>query len=591
MWHQKIIKNLDGVQVINDSKTPSGRVHIGSLRGVLIHDAIYRRLVSSGHQAKYIYGIDDYDPLDGLPADASEEMQSYMGLPLCRVPAPAGSTATNLADHYISEFLTIFEELGVGAEIYHTRDIYRSGRFNEVIDTILKKADRVKQVYADVSKVTRAKNWHPFQVICEQCGKIGTTEVTQYNGQEVTYECKTDLVNWATGCGYQGAISPFDGHGKLPWKLEWVAKWHTLGITIEGAGKDHCTKGGARDVAVACLKAIFGQQAPLNIPYEFFLVSGAKMSSSKGVGTSAREMANLLPPEVLRFLMIRTPPKKTVNFSSDFEYIVKLHNEYDQLIEACLTQKANPSQQDLLHLTTVNQQTASHVPISFQLLTALTQMPHINIENEVAQRVKEKLTDADKKNLRDRLQSVRYWLDHFATAEDRVELQTELPPSVADLSDSQRAFLNILAGLLPKNRLHQTEYQRLIFDAARLTPLNQKLAFQAIYRALLNKDQGPKGGALFSYLDPNFLMRRFSEPTYCMRDYWEETSISEKQCEDWLDKYRETIVDISFNSPEQGMAEFCISLDDGKKHMQRVHMVGNPENLVRKFKPTANSKT
>ena len=38
-------------------------------------------------------------------------------------------------------------------------------------------------------------------------------------------------------------------------------------------------------------------------------------------------LRQLLPPEILRFLMIRTPPRKTVNFSTDFEYLVKLYNE------------------------------------------------------------------------------------------------------------------------------------------------------------------------------------------------------------------------------------------------------------------------
>src|SRR6185369_5316783 len=138
------------------------------------------------------------------------------------------------------------------------------------------------------------------------------------------------MVSWAAGCGSRGKISPFDGHGKLPWKLEWVAKWKTFGVSIEGAGKDHTTRGGSRDVAVACLRQIFGQEPPLNIPYEFFLVGGAKMSSSRGVGASAREVADFLPPEVLRFLVLRTHPNRPVNFSLNEEFIIKLFNDFDR---------------------------------------------------------------------------------------------------------------------------------------------------------------------------------------------------------------------------------------------------------------------
>ena len=75
---------------------------------------------------------------------------------------------------------------------------------------------------------------------------------------------------------------------------------------------------------------IFGQSAPLNIPYEFFLVGGAKMSSSKGIGVSARDMADFLPPEILRFVMIRTQPKQPVNFSPDEKSVIKIFNDFDR---------------------------------------------------------------------------------------------------------------------------------------------------------------------------------------------------------------------------------------------------------------------
>ena len=40
-WADKIAADAVGEQVVNDSKTPSGRIHVGSLRGVVIHDVIY----------------------------------------------------------------------------------------------------------------------------------------------------------------------------------------------------------------------------------------------------------------------------------------------------------------------------------------------------------------------------------------------------------------------------------------------------------------------------------------------------------------------------------------------------------------------
>src|SRR3954469_15214753 len=345
-------------QIINDSKTPSGRVHVGALRGVLIHDAIFRTLRAKGIDARYFFWVDDYDPLDEIPAGKGEHFEKYLGQPLCNVPPPDGSDATDMAEHYMHEFWGVFDELGVQVERYRMRDIYRSGRFNEAIDTILRHADIVRRVYKQVSNSDRPPTWYPFQAVCENCGRIGTTEVFAYDGTLVSYRCRPDMVKWAKGCGHEGRVSPFDGKGKLPWKLEWVAKWVTFPVTIEGAGKDHSTKGGSRDVSAACLRAIFRQEPPVNVPYEFFLVGGAKMSSSRGLGASARDVAKLLPPEVLRFLMIRTKPNSPVNFEVHEAGIVKLFNEFDRYEQRVLAGQATPDETAIYRLAQLSPATA-----------------------------------------------------------------------------------------------------------------------------------------------------------------------------------------------------------------------------------------
>jgi lysyl-tRNA synthetase, class I len=548
-WIDKLISSVDPgkKQIINDSKTPSGRVHVGALRGVLIHDAVYRELRSRGVDAAYIFGVDDYDPLDELPAGHQEYFAPYLGQPLCNVPAPPGSTASDLAEHYISEFFDVFAELGVGSTSYRMRDVYRSGRFNEAILTILARADVVRRVYKEVSNSERPGDWYPFNVVCERCGRIGTTQVYHFDGERVSYRCRPDLVAWAAGCGHSGAISPLDGRGKLPWKLEWVAKWHTFGVTIEGAGKDHTTRGGSREVAAACLREIFGENAPRNIPYEFFLVGGAKMSSSRGVGASAREIASLLPPEVLRFLILKSPPNRPVNFSPEEEQLVKLFNEYDRLrarvVASTPDDESTTRQEDaklqadrrLLALCQVEQ--PADVPAyepPFQLLTTLLQMPHIDVVEEIGKRKGTDLTESERRHLLGRIASARYWLEHYASEEEKFQIQTALPASVNALSNVHRAYLHRLGEALPGVPWTDESLQSLVYDIARLTPIRSAEAFEAIYLAFLDRRAGPRAGSLLGCLERQFVTARLSEVPHSLSGLWLEGSESLEDFEQWL---------------------------------------------------------
>jgi lysyl-tRNA synthetase class 1 len=127
LWCEEIASRVSGPQIINDAKTPSGRVHVGALRGVLIHDAIFRSLKGKGIEARYLFGVDDCDALDEIPAGKGDHFEQYLGQPLCQVPPPDGSPAADMAEHYISEFFQVFQELGVQVEQYRMRDVYRSG--------------------------------------------------------------------------------------------------------------------------------------------------------------------------------------------------------------------------------------------------------------------------------------------------------------------------------------------------------------------------------------------------------------------------------------------------------------------------------
>lgn len=572
-WCEELAAKCQGPQIINDSKTPSGRVHVGALRGVLIHDAIFRTLQARGIGARYFFGVDDYDPLDEIPAGKGEHFEKYLGQPLCNVPPPDGSSAPDMAEHYMGEFWGVFEELGVQVERYRMRDIYRSGRFNTAIDTILRNADTVRRVYKEVSNSDRPATWYPFQTVCEQCGRIGTTEVFDYDGTLVSYRCRPDLVKWARGCGYEGRVSPFDGKGKLPWKLEWVAKWVTFPVSIEGAGKDHSTRGGSRDVAAACLRAIFQKEPPLNVPYEFFLVGGAKMSSSRGVGASARDMADLLPPEVLRFLMIRTKPNSPVNFDVNEEGIIKLFNEFDRYQSRVHREKsATPDEAAVLRVAEIAEH-GDQFQANFQVVSALAQMPHLDPVAEISKRAGRDLNAGELQALRRRIRSAQIWVERYAAEEEKTHLQETLPARAAALSAAQRGFLRRLAEALPQVAWEDDALQAAVFETARLTPLAQGPAFKAIYRVLLDKESGPKAGNLLAFLDREFVCTRFTEVAVEKADFWKETAVSSEVLAQWMQENREKIASYRHDLRSDvcgNVLELTVELKDGRRHLHRI---------------------
>jgi lysyl-tRNA synthetase class 1 len=572
-WCDQLVEKIEGQQTINDSKTPSGRAHVGALRGPLIHDAIFRTLKAKGVPVRYLFGVDDYDPVDEIPYGEAEHFEKYLGAPLCNVPPPPGSNATDMADHYISEFFSVFGELGIRPEFYRMRDIYRSGRFNEAIDAILRKADVVRRIYKEVSGSERPDHWHPFQVVCEKCGRVGTTVVTSYDGKEVTYECRPDLVKWAVGCGHRGKTSPFDGKGKLPWKLEWCAKWRTFPVTIEGAGQDHSTKGGSRDVAMACLRAIFGQQPPLNCPYDFFLVGGAKMSSSKGIGVTSRDMANFLPPDILRFLLIRPTPRQPVNFEPSEVYIIKLFNEFDRFHQKYFNDpKITADDKRIYELAKVDLEPA-HWLADFQLVAALSQMPHLDIVKELERRKGSPFTELERKHLELRIRAARYWVENYASEEEKTRLQETLPARAQELTQTQRAFLQILAEKLPDTAWEGDALQVSIFNAARLTPIDQPTAFKAIYRVLLDRENGPKAGNFLSFLDRKFVEQRFRELPVDKAAFWRESACDDAALQQWLAKERPNIGSVLArcdSADSTAVVELVASMNDGKTHCRRV---------------------
>jgi lysyl-tRNA synthetase class 1 len=401
-------------------------------------------------------------------------------------------------------------------------EFYESGEFDPYIRKALDNAEVVREIYRRVSRVEKQQGWLPVQVICENCGRIGTTIATDWDGQTVAYHCDPKAVEWARGCDFRGRIAPFQGNAKLPFNLDWAAKWSHFGVTIEGCGKDLATAGGSRDRSDAIAREVFEREPPKNVAYEFLNIGGRKMSTSKGTGAAAHTVAEVVPPPQLRFLFLRPRPNQVIEFDPDgTDAIPRLFDEYDRIADATAGREVKgelpPNPERLFQYALVDpdadvvaESTAYRPPfLHLSLILQSGKDPQSYFEAEKGS----PLTVHERHTLAERVEAVSRWLDGYAPETARYRLRMDaVPDEAARLSDEQRLYLSALAMAAEIARPEGGEaWQALIFEVANIAQLPAGRAFGALYVAFLGRPNGPRAGWLLASLDARFVAQRLRD--------------------------------------------------------------------------------
>ena len=498
--------------VVRDEKTASGKVHVGSLRSAALHAIVADILRERGHNVEFYFEINDFDPMDGIPSYLDKaEWGKYMGHPLFKVPSPE-SGFENFAELYGQEYVDVVNKIGFGATVYRATELYKQGAMNDQIRAVLDKKEIVHKIYKEVSGSDRSADWYPLNVICENCGNLSATKITDWDGELVTYTCSSDTIEWAEGCGHSGQISPFNGNASLPWKPEWAAKFVAKDVTFEGGGKDHYTKGGSRQVAEAICREVFEHEPPYGVFNEFFLVGGKKMSSSKGNAATAKEMVELLPPHMLRLLLLKTPINRQIDFDPEGDAIPVLFDTYDRLAEKAWSGVEDDDTQVFRF---------SHVPGQrdsvferrflprFSQIAFFVQMPHMDVYEEVTKLKGSDLTDADRSEIDLRVEYAKRWLADYAEDRFIFTLQSVIPDAASAITEQQKAALIALADKLDEtDEMTGESLHALIHDVKEESGLSPQEFFKAIYVAFLGKESGPKVGWFLSTLEKDFVAKR-----------------------------------------------------------------------------------
>jgi lysyl-tRNA synthetase class 1 len=489
--------------------TPSGPIHIGNMREILTTDAVYRCLTDKGGDAELIYVADDYDPLRKVYPYLPKSYEKYVGMPISDIPCPCGEH-TSYADHYLISFLNSLKEIGVEPKVYRANEMYKNGDYNKAIQIAIENTDKIKEIIQKISKRRLPKSWIPFNIRCEKCNKITTAKAVLYEYPIIEYKCP---------CGYEGEVDiRAGGVGKLPWRVDWPARWKMLSVTFEPFGKDLGTVGGARDTGEKIAEEIYGYPAPKYTIYEFIMLKGkGAMHSSKGTALGAEEMLDMTPPEVLRFLIINNQPGKHIVFDSELG-LLNLVDEYDKEERVYFgKEKATKGMKDLKKTYKLSQPYKIPATIPFQLpyrhLVTLIQiggnwdeMKKILLRTG---QIPKDLSKEDENHLKQRAEHARYWLENFAPDMVKFEVKKKMPK--VDLSEEQKRFLTYLTKTLPSTKWEAEKIHNKVYNISENENIPIKTAFKTLYQIILGQEKGPRAGYFLSNLDKDFVLKRVEE--------------------------------------------------------------------------------
>lgn len=509
-----------GKHLVATGITPSGHIHIGNMREVVTADAVYRALLDKGADADFIYIADNYDPLRKVYPFLPESYAEHVGKPISEVLCPCGG-CTNYAEHFLKPFLEALRRLGINPKVYRADEMYRAGKYTEAIKTALVNRDAIAKILEEVSGKTVAEDWSPFNPRCNECGRITTTKVTGF-------DLEAETVDYVCTCGHSGTV-PMAGGGKLTWRVDWPARWAVLGVTVEPFGKDHASRGGSYDTGKRIVREIYGHEAPYPVVYEWIMLGkqGA-MSSSTGVVVSISDMLEVVPPEVLRYLIIRTKPEKHIQFDPG-QPLLTLVDEYERL--RVQFRENDPSlgifEKRIYELSRATGICQSEVP--FKQMVTICQVARGDFEQILKIVKRSGFSIENEKCIKELTDNVSKWLELYAPPFVKFSVKEKVPVQVATLSELQKAFLSAFAALIEaRGKISGEEYHMLVYSAKEKgSELNRKIAeklntqvspqvdpkdlFKAIYTSILGQSSGPKAGWFLSSFEKEFLVKRFEE--------------------------------------------------------------------------------
>ncbi len=469
--------------------TTSGPFHLGTLCEMLYPSTITQHLSDNGHRARFVFFADILDAFDAVPSVFSnfgKELSPHLGKPLTNVPDPLGC-CPSLGEHFLNEAMGIAKAFELSPEVHKINDIYQQGYFDKFASTYLRDEPLARQVVSSSSlRESLPDWWNPIMPICQNCGRIATTRVTQFDETGYSYTCDRD-VGYTKGCGHSGSNRLSDHKYKITWRLHWPA-WMNIyssnygPSSAEGGGVDHHTRGGSWDTVLAVHDKILHLDPPVPYNFGFILFQGKKYSKSKGIGMGVSELIKLAPPDLIKYFLLKPDVQENKDFDPTGNNMLRLYEDY----QGAATQLGSDPE-------TLSRADRKRV-IAFRLSTKNLKFKAKFIDvllNYQLYKDWKKTADlvADAEGTTYLAPFITKWLDlKYAPEEYQFEF-APVPPKKHGAA--VLAFANSLKpGSSPEEIHNQT------FITAKEFNIPPAEMFSAIYNTLISKDRGPRLGKL-----------------------------------------------------------------------------------------------
>ena len=491
--------------IVSTGITPSGEFHIGHLREILTGDMIARAARNAGLDVEFVFIVDTADPLRKVYDFLGSEYEQFVGHQLGSIPGPDQDgnpdwvrfekEGWTYGDHFLKPFLQALEQIGVRPRIIDNLESYQNGRFDALSKIACDKREDIREAIERISGRELADDWFPWSPL-DSKGSLDGVTVTGY---------EYPLVHWKDSHGIEGSSNLTKGEGKLPWRIDWPAKWGWIGVTCEPFGKDHGAAGGSYATGREIVQ-ILGHEPPHPLTYEWISLKGqGAMSSSAGNTIGPIEALELVPPEILRLLVAKSKPNKAIEFDTGMS-LVNLADEYErlaardfstELADEELSRRQRVQIEDAagaMRMAVVKEgQTAEATAVTFRHLALLAQTK--STDQGVWDSLRKAGAIAEPTQaLIDRLVRMRSWIGskHFPLEMKISVLEAPHPQALATLDDEEQRVLEALASKLATCTWDAEHIGAAIPQAAKDLDCSPKSGYRAAYAALMGKEKGPR---------------------------------------------------------------------------------------------------